>query len=198
MIEDRQRFDRAIARFDEANAEDPNIEVIDGEAIPKELLYAQRMTTWLFRLDDDPPEAVQLAARAQHICRWTMPRADYAAGREGYLRWRTELARFHAETAAAILLDVGYDAAIIGRVEKLLRKRQIKQDPDVQLLEDVICLVFLENYFADFSTQYDEAKVVSIVSKTWTKMSERGQAAALGLSLSPDATALIEKALAQP
>ena len=94
-----------------------------------------------------------------------------------------------------ILRDVGYDDQTIAKVEKLLRKRQLKRDPDVQLLEDVICLVFLENYFADFSTQHDQEKVVDIVRKTWAKMSERGHKAALDLPLSPEAVRLVERAL---
>jgi hypothetical protein len=198
MIADRERFNQAIARFDAANAEDPNVEEFDGQEMPKELLYAQRMTSWLHRLDADAPEAVQLAARCQHIRRWTIPRASYPAGREGYLRWRTELSRFHAETAAGILREVGYDEEMIAHVTKLLRKRQLKQDVDVQLLEDVICLVFLENYFADFSAQHDEGKVINIVRKTWAKMSERGHTAARELQLAPEATVLIRKTLTSP
>lgn len=196
MIPNQTRFNQAIALIDAANAQDPNIERIDGRDVPKELLYAQRMTAWLDAIAPDAPESVRLAARCQHIRRWTIPRADYPAGREGYLRWRAELARFHAETAAEILREVGYDEAMIAVVEGLLRKRQLKNDPDVQLLEDVICLVFLENYFADFSTQFDEAKVIDIVRKTWAKMSPRGHAAALGLALPPGAAELVAKALA--
>ena len=197
MTPNQTRFDQAIVRFDAANAQDPNIERIDGHDVPKELLYAQRMTAWLDTIAPDAPESVRLAARCQHIRRWTIPRADFPAGRDGYLRWRAELARFHAETAAGILREVGYDEAMIAVVEGLLRKRQLKSDPDVQLLEDVICLVFLENYFADFSTQFDEAKVIDIVGKTWAKMSPRGHAAALELALSPGAAELVAKALAE-
>ncbi len=196
MISNQTRFDQAIARFDAANAQDPNIEPIDGRDVPKELLYAQRMTAWLDAIAPDAPESVRLATRCQHIRRWTIPRADFPAGRDGYLRWRAELARFHAETAAKILREVGYDETLIAKVEGLLRKRNLKRDPDVQLLEDVICLVFLENYFADFSTQFDEAKVIDIIRKTWAKMSPRGHAAALELELSPDAAELVAKALA--
>ena len=196
MISNQTRFDQAIARFDAANAQDPNIEPIDGRDVPKELLYAQRMTAWLHAIAPDAPESVRLAARCQHIRRWTIPRADFPAGRDGYLRWRAELARFHAETAAKILREVGYDETLIAKVEGLLHKRNLKRDPDVQLLEDVICLVFLENYFADFSTQFDEAKVIDIIRKTWAKMSPRGHAAALELELSPDAAELVAKALA--
>ncbi|MDQ2695945.1 MAG: DUF4202 domain-containing protein [Pseudomonadota bacterium] len=196
MIADPDRFDAAIARFDAANAEDPNREVADGVAQPKELLYARRMTAWLDKLAPDAPEAVRLAVRAQHIRRWTIPRSHYPMDRAGYRQWRANLAKFHADTAAEILREVGYDAATIDHVHDLLRKMRLKTDPDVQLLEDVACLVFLENYFADFARQHDEAKVIDILRKTWNKMTPRGHAAALELSLPPQARRLVERALA--
>jgi hypothetical protein len=118
--------------------------------------------------------------------------------RAGYHRWRTRLYAFHAERAGEILREVGYDTATIARVGELLRKLRIKSDPEMQLLEDVICLVFLENYFADFSRQHDEAKLIPILQKTWRKMSPQGQQAALQLPLSGEARALVEKALAWP
>jgi len=118
--------------------------------------------------------------------------------RHGYLRWRTTLARFHAGTAAAILRDVGYDDATIQRVQTLLRKERLKRDPEVQCLEDVICLVFLEHYLAAFATQHDEVKVLDILRKTWTKMSPRGHEVALTLPMSPEARRLVEQALTEP
>jgi hypothetical protein len=196
MMSDHDRFHAAIARFDAANAEDPNTEVVAGQASPKELLYAQRMTAWLERLAPDASEALRLAARCQHIRRWTMPRRDYPMTRQGYLRWRTMLAHFHAETAGAILREVGYDDAMIHRVQAMLRKERLRRDPEVQCLEDVICLVFLESYFADFAQQHEPAKVIDIVQKTWQKMSSRGQEAARTLPLSPAAHQLLAAALA--
>ena len=196
MVADAERFKAAIARFDAANAEDPTTEVFQGVVYPKELLYAQRMTAWLDTLAPDASEALRLAVRCQHIRRWTIPRHTYPMDRTGYLRWRTTLARFHADTAAAILRDVGYDDATIGRVQTLLRKESLKRDPEVQCLEDVICLVFLENYLAAFATQHDEAKILNIVQKTWKKMSPRGHEVALTLSMSPETRRLVEQALA--
>ncbi len=190
------RFDQAIARFDAANAEDPNRETEGGVEDPRELLYARRMTAWLEKLAADASEAVRLAVRCQHIRRWTRPRRDYPMDVAGYKRWRTDLAQFHAETAGAILRDVGYDEDTIHRVQALLRKEKLKLDPDAQLLEDVICLVFLESYFAEFARQHDEAKLIGIIRKTWKKMSSRGHAAALALDLAPDARSIVEKALA--
>ena len=198
MPADAERFKAAIARFDAANAADPTTEIFQGAVYPKELLYAQRMTIWLDKLAPDASEVLRLAVRCQHIQRWTIPRHTYAMDRTGYLRWRTTLARFHADTAAAILGDVGYDAATIRRVQKLLRKESLKRDPEVQCLEDVICLVFLEHYLAAFATQHDEVKVLDILRKTWTKMSPRGHEVALTLPMSPEARRLVEQALAEP
>ncbi len=192
------RFQRAIDRFDNANAEDPNQEVVDGVARPRELVYARRMTARLDRYRPDAPEPVRLAARCQHIRRWTSARTDYPDGRAGYRQWRTGLARFHASTAAAILREVGYDDALIARVESLLRKEQLKADPDVQLLEDVICLVFLEHYLTDFAPKHDEDTLLGVLAKTWRKMSEEGRQAALALELPAVARALVERAVASP
>ena len=189
------RFANALERFDRANAEDPRREPVDGEPQPRELVYARRMTAALERFAPEAQEAVRLAARCQHIRRWTVPRDRYPAGRDGYRRWRTDLGRFHAETAGEILREVGYDAATIGRVQALLRKERLKADPDVQLLEDVICLVFLQHYLADFATQHDDEKLTDILRKTWRKMSDRGRAAALEIDLAPDLRALVIRAV---
>jgi Domain of unknown function (DUF4202) len=198
MLADPERFNAALARFDAANAEDPTTEVFQGVVYPKELLYAQRMTAWLDKLAPDASEALRLAVRCQHIQRWRIPRHTYPMDRTGYLRWRTTLARFHADTASAIMRDLGYDDATIRRVRTLLRKESLKRDPEVQCLEDVICLVFLENYFAAFATQHNEAKIVDILQKTWKKMSSRGHEVALTLPMSPEARRLVEQALAAP
>ncbi len=198
MIVDLERFNAAIARFDAANADDPTTEVFQGAVYPKELLYAQRMTAWLDNIAPDASEALRLAVRCQHIQRWTIPRHTYAMDRHGYLRWRTTLAKFHADTAAAILRDVDYDDATVQRVQALLRKERLKRDPEVQCLEDVICLVFLEHYLAAFATQHDEVKVLDILRKTWTKMSPRGHKVALTLPMSSEARRLVEQALAEP
>jgi hypothetical protein len=183
------RFEAAIAAIDAANALDPR-----GEELP----YSQRMTEWLNKLAPDAPEALRLAARAQHIRRWEIPRSDFSMDRIGYLRWRTTLYQFHADRAAEVLRFAGYDEATIARVASLLKKEKLKVDPDAQLLEDVICLVFLQYEFADFVKQHDEPKLINILQRTWKKMSPRGHAAALALapSLPGDALALIQKALA--
>jgi Domain of unknown function (DUF4202) len=196
VIADVRRFETAIARFDAANAEDPNTDVFEGMTYPKELLYARRMTDWLDQIEPDASEALRLAARSQHIRRWEIPRHRFPKTRTGYLRWRTTLYTFHADTAGEILRQVGYDEHTIDRVRSLLRKTRLKHDPEVQCLEDVACVVFLESYFAAFAAQYDEEKIIGIVGKTWQKMSPRGQQIALTLTLPPPARDLVEKALA--
>ena len=185
----------AIARFDAVNAEDPNQETIDGVQRPKELVYAERMSAWLDKLAPDASVVVRLAVRAQHIRRWTVEREGYPMDRAGYRKWRTDLGKFHAETAGSILREVGYGDETVARVQALLRKERLKADPEVQLLEDVACLVFLDHYFAEFARKHDAEKLVGIVRKTWRKMSPRGHAAARGLRLPPDLGVIVTRAL---
>lgn len=179
---DPSRFDRAIARFDAANAEDPHKESWQGTEHPKELLYGQRMSAMLERFMPDASEALRLAVRCQHIQRWKIPRAEYPMTSIGYKQWRQQLQKMHAEIAGTVLREVGYDEETIGRVQSLLRKEKLKVNPETQALEDVVDLVFLESYLADFvksHSQYDEAKLIDILRKTWQKMSARGREAAL-------------------
>lgn len=195
MIADPTRFQAALARLDAVHAEDPSREVVEGREVPCELLYAERMTRWLARLDPDASEALRLAVRAQHLRRWAIPRDRYPMDRHGYLRWRTELARSHAETAGAILRETGYDEETIRRVQALLRKQGLQSNPETQALEDAACLVFLEHEFSPFAKKHDEAKLIAILQKTWRKMSPRAHAAALALPFSPTDRALIDRAL---
>jgi len=196
MNDTDKKLSNALAGIDAANAADPNDETVGGTSRPAALVYSERMTRWLERIAPDASDVLRIAVRAQHIERWTMPRKSYPMDREGYLRWRTDLAKFHAARAGAIMQTAGYDADALKRVETLIRKRGIKRDPEVQTLEDVACLVFLESYFADFSSQHDDEKVVSIVAKTWAKMSDAGHAAALTIDIPGRAKALVERALA--
>jgi hypothetical protein len=182
MTADPQRFDRAIALFDAANAQDPNKEVADGKEVAKELLYAQRMSEMLERFASDASEAVRLAVRAQHIQRWTVPRNSYPMDRTGYLQWRTGLYKFHAETAGRLMAEAGYDADMIERVKTVVGKKGLKVNAETQMLEDVVDLCFIEHYMAYFAGQhpeYSEEKWLGIVRKTWAKMSEAAHAFAL-------------------
>ncbi len=190
-----EQLQHAFKRFDAANEKDPNTEVFQGKMYPKELLYAHRMTTQLNHFAPNASEALQLTARCQHICRWEIARDAYAMNREGYLRWRQELKKFHAQKATKILKEVGYSQDIIDNVSFLLQKKQLKKNPETQTLEDVICLVFLAHYFEAFAAKHPEEKTLDILQKTWRKMSSKGQQAALKLPLSTDALELISKAI---
>ncbi len=189
-------FEKAIEAFDEYNEKDPNTEVSRDKNYPKELIYAQRMSKKLIEFSPDASEALRLAIRCQHIGRWEIPRDSYPKDRVGYLNWRNKLKQHHADIAEKILRQIGYDDDIIERVKFLVQKKQLRQDGESQTLEDVVCLVFLEYYFEDFTGQHDEEKVISILQKTWGKMSEKGHQAALELKLSDDSIKLIQQALA--
>jgi len=190
-----QDLTAAFKAIDKANGQDPNLELVAGTTVPKELIYGQRMSSRLNKFAPNSSEELQLAVRSQHIERWKSPRSDYPEGRTGYRKWRSELAKFHAKTTAKILLAHGFDQKIIYRIEDLLQKKSLKRDVEVQTLEDVACLVFLEHYLAPFTEKHSEDKIVSIIQKTWLKMSEDGQKAALKLPLSDDLLGLVQKAL---
>lgn len=178
----QQQYQAAIAAFDQANAEDPNKEIADGKEYPKELLYAQRMTEMQERYAPDAPEAVKLAVRAQHIQRWKIPRSDYPMDKPGYMLWRTTLYKFHAETAGKLMKQAGYDNDMIARTSAIISKKNLKTDPETQLMEDIVDLVFIEHYMVGFATshpEYDEAKWIVIIKKTWNKMSPRAHEFAL-------------------
>jgi len=175
-------FQAAIAAFDQANSEDPNKEMADGREYPKELLYAMRMSEMLERYAPEASEAVALAVRAQHIQRWKTPRSNYPMDKQGYLQWRTGLYKFHADTAGDIMKRTGYDDEMIARVKKIVGKKGLKVNPETQQMEDVVDLVFLEHYLSGFAAQhpeYDEAKWIPIIRKTWEKMSKRAHEFAL-------------------
>ena len=190
------KFEQVLGLIDAQNNQDPNLENTPNGAQPKELLYAQRMTEKLLQFEPNASEQVQIAARAQHICRWKIARNTYPMDRVGYLKWRQDLKKFHADLTAKLLQQVGYNDDFIARVSFLIEKKLLKKDAETQLLEDVICLVFLEYYFEEFIHKHDDDKLIDIVKKTWAKMSEAGHEAALQLSYSEKALAIIQKALA--
>ena len=195
-------FDKAVELFDAANSEDPNQETdAEGKAWPKELLYSHRMAEMQERYAPDADDAVRLAIRAQHIQRWKSARSDYPMDRTGYLKWRTDLYKFHANTAGELLAKAGHDEEFIERVKLAVGKKALKQNPDTQLLEDVVDLVFIEHYMLEFAgkhPEYDEAKWIDIVQKTWKKMSAQAHEFALGgnIKLPEPLIPLIQKAIA--
>ena len=189
MIEPQTRLQTAVARLDAANAGDPR---------GRELDYAERLSAWVHRLAPAPTAALQLAARAQHLTRWRIPRESYPADRLGYLRWRTDLKQFHAQAAGEILREVGYDETMVTEVQDLIGKRNFPRDPASRVLEDALCLVFLETQFAETTAKTGADKMVAILRKTWQKMTPRAQAIALALPLPPAQRALVERALQEP
>ena len=188
------RLQRALAVIDAANADDPNRITVRGAQRPKELAHAELVSDWVRRLDPDPSEALLLAARAHHLRRWTIDRASYPAGRKGYLRWRRALHEQHASDVARILEDIGYDPAMIERVQDLVRKRGLGKDPDVQVLEDSLCLVFLETQRHDLAARMQGDKMTEILEKTAKKMSDRGLELALDLDLDATERRVLEEA----
>ena len=188
---DRKQFEKAIALFDAYNANDMHQETSGDKIFPKEFLYAVRMTEKLNHYAPDSPEQVRLAARCQHIGRWEIPRESYPMDRKGYLQWRSQLALHHAKIAEGILTECSYDQAMIDQVKFLLQKKQLHQNPDTQLLEDVICLVFIEFYLQDFAHQHEDEKVIDILKKTLKKMSAKAIDAAVKIPVSGEVKKLI-------
>jgi hypothetical protein len=191
-----ERFAAALRRFDEANSCDPNVEIIQGQPRPRELAYAQWLTDWVLKLAPDASEALRLAARCQHICRWEIPRDSYPLDKPGYLRWRADLKKFHAEKSGQILRAVGYDETTVHRVQELNLKKNHPQDPEVCVLEDALCLVFLEHQFAALMAKSDDEKMINALKKSWKKMTPAAHAEALKLNFAERGKNLIARALA--
>lgn len=189
-----ERFAAAIEAIDRANADDPTTIVVDGVERAKEQAHAELMTTWVTRLDPAAGEQQLLAARAHHLRRWTLPRDAYPAGRAGYLRWRAEQKRRHAEDVGAILRDCGYADDEIERVQCVIAKKGLGTDAAVQVHEDALCLVFLETQLGQLVSRLGEEKSVEVLRKTLGKMSEEGRRAVGRLPLSPDGLELVARA----
>lgn len=190
-----ERFTAAIRRFDEANAADPNVEVVNGQSHPRELRYAQWLTAWVLKLAPQASEPLRLAARCQHLCRWESPRNSYPLDKPGYLRWRADLKRFHAEKSGQILREVGYEESVVTRVQELNLKKNHPSDPEVCVLEDALCLVFLEHQLTPLAAKADDAKMINALQKSWKKMTPAAHAEALKLSYGEREKSLIDRAL---
>jgi len=174
MPEKQSTYDKARALIDAANREDPNQVTADSRDWPKELLYSERMSDMLERYNPDADDPMKLAIRAQHIERWKSPRNAYPMDRIGYLTWRKDLYKIQANTAADLLQQAGYGEDVTERVRSAVAKKNIKGNPDTQLLEDVTDLVFMEHYMLEFvgkHPDYTEEKWIDIIRKTWNKMS---------------------------
>ena len=189
------KFNAAITAIDDLNSRDPNTGDDHGNPIPRELLYSRRLTVWIKKLTPDPSVELLLAARAQHICRWTSPRDKYPSGKSGYLKWRKDLQRYHADNLATVMTNADFDQPSIEIACDLILKKNFSKNPDGQTLEDAVCLVFLEFEFAKFAAKTDPDKIIDILQKTWKKMSPTAHQHALQLPLAQSESALVKKAL---
>ncbi len=193
---DAARLQRVLARIDELNREDPVTELVDGLPVPRELRYSQRLSDWVLRLDPGASEPLRIAARGQHVRRWTIPREQYPMTRAGYLRWRETLKTFHMQTVGELMRDAGYDDATIERVRAIMSKRQLGTDADSQTLEDALCLLFLEAQLADLRRKTPDETMRDVIRKTWRKMSPRAQTLATQLPLEADQRQFLLESLA--
>ena len=193
---DTERFERAVAAIDAANADDPNRIEVDGVSQPKERAHAAMASAWVRRLRPDADEALLLAAHGHHVRRWEIPRSDEPEGRSGYLRWKRRLQQHHADVLGSLLADAGYEPETVERVQQLVRKERLRTDPDVRTLEDALSLVFLETQFADLAARLEEDHMVDVVAKTLRKMSDDGRRAALEFHLGEREARIVHRAVA--
>ena len=192
-----ENFEMALKEIDRFNSQDPRQKIEDGIAHPQELIYSKSLTEWVLKLDPKASEALRVAARGQHIGRWTIPRSEYPTGRSGYLRWREELKAFHVEKVGDILRDIGYQEDFIERVASLMSKNIMKEDPDAQTLEDGLCLVFFETQFMDLVEKTPADKMKIVVRKTWKKMGPKGREIALNMKLPFEVKRFLQSSLDQ-
>jgi hypothetical protein len=175
MLNDSSNFERAVSRFDAVHREDPETVISHGSEIPRACLYHDRLSHWADHLHEHASEPLRLASHCQHLRRWVISRTDYPEGLMGYRQWRRVLSDFHVQEASSILREAGYDDAMIGRVHDFLTKKNLKRDPEVQLFEDAICLVFFETELAELAEKHNRDKLIEILRKVWRKMSETGR-----------------------
>jgi len=194
------RLRAALAAIDDANVADPTLVTVRGSRGPKEIVHANLVTEWVLRLKPDADEALLLAARGHHFRRWTVPRSSYPEGRTGYLRWRKDLHGQHARELGVVLTDAGYDETTIARVQAIVRKDGLARaaaDDDVQVLEDALCLVFLETQLVDIAARLDPAKLPGVITKTAKKMSPAGLALIAEVPLGAGAHRILDAAFAR-
>src|SRR5260370_23474426 len=192
---DRNRFETALKRFDQENSRDPNLQLTDGARLPRELVYAQWLSDWVLRLQPDASEPLRLAARSAHLCRWVIARDSYPMTRAGYLRWRGQLKSFHARKVGEILREIDYPEDLVTRVQNLVSKAAFPADPDSRVLEDALCLVFLDRQFSELASKSSDEKMVNALQKAWKKMTPAARKIALGLTYGPREKSLLNQAL---
>ncbi len=189
------KMEQAFSLFDAYNKQDPSEIIWNGQHYPTEYFYAIKLYERVKDLDLEASEPLLLASRCQHIGRWEIARKAYPEGRVGYLKWRSELSKFHAHKATEILQLLGYETDIIARVNEIVLKKKLKTDTDVQTMENALCLVFLEFQYDDLIKKQSAEKMISILQKTWAKMSAPGRQVASSLAFSETGKILLNKAL---
>jgi hypothetical protein len=180
------KLNQVLKRIDAYNAGDPH---------QREQEYSEHLTAWVLRLQPQASEALRIAARGQHVGRWTIPRERYPLDRGGYLRWREDLKKFHARTVGEMMQQAGYDSVLIERVQSIILKKNLSTNPEAQTIEDALCLVFLETQFEDLQSKTPEEKMIPIVQKTWKKMSPAARELALQMPMPEEQGQLIGRAL---
>ena len=191
------RLEKAFKLFDDYNKQDPHILSWNGQQFPAEYFYALQLHAWVKKLEPAAGEALLLASRSQHIGRWKIPRENYPMNKAGYLNWRMTLAKFHADTSASLMKEAGYEEEMIAEVQHIILKKNLKSDYAVQVMENALCLVFLEFQYKDFIINHDDEKVIRIIQKSWRKMTEPGREAALKLDFDARGKSLMLQALAE-
>lgn len=178
------RFENVVAAIDAANSADPKQE----EGAPAERLYGERMSAMLVAFRPDASELLRIAARGQHIERWTIPRNSYPMTRPGYYAWRNAAKKMHAERVGALMAAAGYSAEDIAATQAMVRKDDLRGNPDAQTVEDLASLVFLKHYGLAFADGRTQEQLVDILVKTMRKMSAAGLAFAGQIGM-PEAVA---------
>lgn len=189
------RLARAIEAIKAVNATDPVLVELDGEQRAGALVHAERMSHWLHVLDPSATDVQHLAARAAHLRRWELPRSAYPDGRSGYLRWRGEAKRRQATEMRSVMTEVGYDEATAARAAEIVAKEGRRTDPQVQVHEDALCVVFLELQLDDLAGRLGDDHTVRVLRRTMAKMSANGLAATAGVQLSRSGRSLLARAM---
>jgi len=191
------KLDTAFKLFDEYNRKDPRNFTWDNVSEPQEYFFAIKLYDWVLKLNPQADEELLLASRSQHIGRWEIPREDYPEGREPYLKWRKDLALHHAAITGRLMAEAGYSQEQIERVTQIILKKRIKVDPDVQTMENALCLVFLQFQYEDFRKKYEAEpdKIINILRKSLLKMDAHGHNFALTLPYTGEGLHLVNEAL---
>jgi len=191
------RLQEAFKLFDEYNQHDPRSIIWKNAEYPLEYAYSLMLSEWVLSLQSASSEELLLASRSQHIGRWEIPRDSYPEGRVSYLKWRKDLARHHAAISGNLMQIAGYEINKIERVKDIILKKRIKQDAEVQIMENALCLLFLEYQYEDLRKKYlhDPEKMVNILYKSLLKMDSHGHAVARLLNFTSEGLKLVKKAI---